>query len=337
MVARGGRGGRRGRYATVEMFEGQQEQIQNLTRMVMRANNGQNRRNDSDHESEHARDVENELNHRSGEETDSSIDERSDRGRQRPVQHNGGLNRWEDRIVCALQASKEYGVQVNIKEFDGDMEPEAFLDWMDSIESYFDWKEVPTERKLALKGETQLARSSSRRVGNDRSSGLQNQQNSQGQMNIKCYCCFEPGHKSNECPKGTNARVNLAEDGEVEENFEGFDDGNQHLKVNDLDGVEEEGIDGDLESCKVVANLPENRESALLSRKLVGNSPQSRRKLAPISSETRSQQSIADGGYGCLAGAPIGHGWCDGGGKQSRHGRRRAEIEGRERERRVLF
>ncbi|GFZ06939.1 armadillo repeat kinesin 3 [Actinidia rufa] len=42
------------------------------------------------------------------------------------------------------------------------------------------------------------------------------------------------------------------------------------------------------ESCKVVANLPENRESALLSRKLVGNSPnlvgnspRSRRKRAP--------------------------------------------------------
>ncbi|GFY81622.1 S-adenosyl-L-methionine-dependent methyltransferases superfamily protein [Actinidia rufa] len=91
------------------------------------------------------------------------------------------------------------------------------------------------------------------------------------------------------------------------------------------------------ESCKVVANLPENRESALLSRNLVGNLPQSRRKLAPISSETRSQQSIAAGSYGCLAGAPIGHGWCDGGSKQSRHGRRRAEIEGRERERETCF
>ena len=40
MAARGGRGGRgnygrRGRYAMVEMFEGLQEQIQNLTQMVM--------------------------------------------------------------------------------------------------------------------------------------------------------------------------------------------------------------------------------------------------------------------------------------------------------------
>ena len=68
------------------------------------------------------------------------------------MQRNGGPNRWEDRIVCAPQASKEYGMQVNIKEFDGDMEPEAFLDWIDSIESYFDWKEVPTEKKVKLAG-----------------------------------------------------------------------------------------------------------------------------------------------------------------------------------------
>ncbi|GFY96000.1 nodulin MtN21 /EamA-like transporter family protein [Actinidia rufa] len=63
------------------------------------------------------------------------------------------------------------------------------------------------------------------------------------------------------------------------------------------------------ESCKVVANLPENRESALLSRKLVGNAPQSRRKLVLICRKLAPNS---------LAGAPIGHGWCDGGGKQSR-------------------
>ncbi|GFS35864.1 translation initiation factor IF6 [Actinidia rufa] len=41
--------------------------------------------------------------------------------------------------------------------------------------------------------------------------------------------------------------------------------------------------DLDRESRKVVANLPENRESALLSPNLVGNPPQSRRKRAPNS------------------------------------------------------
>ena len=32
------------------------------------------------------------------------------------------------------------------------MEGEEFLDWVDSIESYFDWKEVLEERKVKLVG-----------------------------------------------------------------------------------------------------------------------------------------------------------------------------------------
>ncbi|KAH7572810.1 hypothetical protein JRO89_XS03G0017900 [Xanthoceras sorbifolium] len=35
-------------------------------------------------------------------------------------------------------------------EFDGDMEAEEFLDWVDNIETYFDWKEVLEERKVKL-------------------------------------------------------------------------------------------------------------------------------------------------------------------------------------------
>lgn len=68
------------------------------------------------------------------------------------MQNNERPQRWEECIVCAPQNSKEYGVQVNTSELDGDMEPEAFLDWVDSIESYFDWKDVPTERKVKLVG-----------------------------------------------------------------------------------------------------------------------------------------------------------------------------------------
>ncbi|GFZ03213.1 intron maturase, type II family protein [Actinidia rufa] len=48
------------------------------------------------------------------------------------------------------------------------------------------------------------------------------------------------------------------------------------------------------ESCKVVANLPENRESALLSRKLVGNSPRSRRKRAPNSQSPTGAMAVRD-------------------------------------------
>ncbi|GFY81396.1 structural maintenance of chromosomes-like protein, putative [Actinidia rufa] len=46
------------------------------------------------------------------------------------------------------------------------------------------------------------------------------------------------------------------------------------------------------ESRKVVANLPENRESALLSRNLVGNSPQSRRKRAPNSQSSTGAMAL---------------------------------------------
>ncbi|GFY91378.1 ubiquitin-specific protease 3 [Actinidia rufa] len=48
------------------------------------------------------------------------------------------------------------------------------------------------------------------------------------------------------------------------------------------------------ESCKVVANLPENRESALLSRKLVGNSPRSRRKRAPNNQSPTGAMAVRD-------------------------------------------
>lgn len=63
------------------------------------------------------------------------------------MQNNERPQRWEECIVCAPQNSKEYGVQVNTLEFDGDTEPKAFLDWVDSIESYFDWKDVQLKGK----------------------------------------------------------------------------------------------------------------------------------------------------------------------------------------------
>ena len=43
-------------------------------------------------------------------------------------------------------------MQLQISEFDGGMEPEELVDWLDSIEHYFDWKEVPEERKVKLVG-----------------------------------------------------------------------------------------------------------------------------------------------------------------------------------------
>ncbi|KAK2966361.1 hypothetical protein RJ640_021505 [Escallonia rubra] len=143
--------GRRGRNVTVDRFEELKDQVQNLTQLVTQLINNTNHENDSDNESDRVRDAANEPNHSTKEESDNSSDGR------RPELHRGARNNrghqgWEDRIVHALQNSKEYGVQVHIVEFDGDMEPEGFLDWMDNIESFFDWKEVLEGRKVKLVG-----------------------------------------------------------------------------------------------------------------------------------------------------------------------------------------
>ena len=148
MAARGRRGNRgpRGGYVTVEMFEELQEQFRNL----IQAMNFQNQRNSNDEESDHVGGARNGINKLSEAENDSLSDgERL--GNERRVQRNERLQRWDDCIVRALQSSKESGVQVHISEFDGDMEAEEFLDWVDSIESCFEWKE-PEERKVKLMG-----------------------------------------------------------------------------------------------------------------------------------------------------------------------------------------
>ncbi|KAK2966379.1 hypothetical protein RJ640_021523 [Escallonia rubra] len=351
MAERGGRGGRgrRGRNVTVDMFEELKDQVQNLTQLVTQLINNPNHGNDSDNESD--------------------------------------------------RNSKEYGVQVHIAEFDGDMEPEGFLDWMDSIESYFDWKEVPEGRKvklvgaklrgpastwwkhyqndrdsrrkakiqrwdkmkeklkaqflprdydqtlyqrvqnlrqhektvkeytqefhklslrsnlaetesqkvgryvnglrlaiqdqvslqrpykvsdayqLALKVEIQLTRSSSRKLAYERNNNastsrannttrggrtiapmrpqqqantnggrvVQGRPNTQVEIAGKCFRCFEFGHKSNQCPKRADIRVNLSEDQEArfEENFANFE-GEDLVDACESNVFDEEGIEGDV-------------------------------------------------------------------------------------------
>ncbi|KAF8392551.1 hypothetical protein HHK36_022896 [Tetracentron sinense] len=49
-----------------------------------------------------------------------------------------------------MPKSMVYKFKVQISNFHGEMEVEDFLDWLDSLESYFDWKEVPEEIKVKL-------------------------------------------------------------------------------------------------------------------------------------------------------------------------------------------
>ncbi|KAI4370510.1 hypothetical protein MLD38_018860 [Melastoma candidum] len=41
-------------------------------------------------------------------------------------------------------------MSVQILEFEGNLDPEEFMDWMHTIERIFDYKEVPEERKVKL-------------------------------------------------------------------------------------------------------------------------------------------------------------------------------------------
>lgn len=48
------------------------------------------------------------------------------------------VRRWESRF------------KLDLPEFHGDMEPDAFLKWLVSIEEVLDFKEVPEDRRVAL-------------------------------------------------------------------------------------------------------------------------------------------------------------------------------------------
>ncbi|RVW86221.1 RNA-directed DNA polymerase-like [Vitis vinifera] len=52
-------------------------------------------------------------------------------------------------IVNQIIQGKRKGHSI---KFDGGMEPEELVNWLDCIEHYFDWKEVPEERKVKLVG-----------------------------------------------------------------------------------------------------------------------------------------------------------------------------------------
>ena len=49
------------------------------------------------------------------------------------------------------------GIKVELEDFEGRLHPDAFLDWIDRVDQYFEWKEIPEDKKvkfvsLKLKG-----------------------------------------------------------------------------------------------------------------------------------------------------------------------------------------
>ncbi|KAF8379019.1 hypothetical protein HHK36_028446 [Tetracentron sinense] len=71
----------------------------------------------------------------------------------------GGRNAVTYEMFTDMQQQIQQLAQMVIRvtaadqlNFDGEMEAEEFLDWLDSLEIYFNWKEVSEERKVKLVG-----------------------------------------------------------------------------------------------------------------------------------------------------------------------------------------
>lgn len=59
------------------------------------------------------------------------------------------------RIATSLQPHKliiecESGFKLKLPEFTGDLQPEEFLDWINTIEELLEFKEVPDQRRVSL-------------------------------------------------------------------------------------------------------------------------------------------------------------------------------------------
>ncbi|TXG70898.1 hypothetical protein EZV62_005833 [Acer yangbiense] len=169
------------------------------------------------------------------------------------------MNRWLN--------SRHIEIQAIAREFDVDMEADEFLDWVDNIEGYFDWKEVSEERKvklvganlrgptftwwkhyqndqevkgkakLALKIKAQLNRGSSKKFGTEHSSGETSKANNSTRGG-RIEAATRPIANSG----GIDTRVNLVEnDNDEEKGIEGEESQYEGDKGTD---DEEERIEG---------------------------------------------------------------------------------------------
>ena len=82
------------------------------------------------------------------------------------------------------QQQSDFGVKIDLPEFEGRMEPDEFLEWLQTVERIFEYKEVPHERKVSLVA-IKLKKSASLRWENLKQSRIREKRRRKGEETNK--------------------------------------------------------------------------------------------------------------------------------------------------------
>ncbi|KAF7133516.1 hypothetical protein RHSIM_Rhsim09G0097900 [Rhododendron simsii] len=81
-------------------------------------------------------------------ESQSDMDEGSDSFSSKENSEAAFGDRWAmERLVRALEGT-ERSIQVHVLDFEGNLDPEQYCDWIASLEEFFEWKNLTKQRKV---------------------------------------------------------------------------------------------------------------------------------------------------------------------------------------------
>lgn len=83
---------------------------------------------------------------------DDEEDEVHDNNPFAPIDHNRGVQQQRDIVVAPRNEIRrwESGFKLDLPEFSGSLQPEEFMDWINTTEELLTFKEVPDEMRVSL-------------------------------------------------------------------------------------------------------------------------------------------------------------------------------------------
>ncbi|PKI41852.1 hypothetical protein CRG98_037757, partial [Punica granatum] len=154
-------------------------------------------------------------------------DEDSDSSTERASSRLGRRNRFED-----------YGIKVDIPDFEGQMHPKDFIDWLATVERVFDFKNIFEEKKSSSTGKASSSKATPAQGGTSR--------NTSSTISKQCFKCRGFGHIASEC---LNRKIiSLVEEANDEPVYDTYDDEENEVE-------QEEVTNGDQGKALVVQRI----------------------------------------------------------------------------------